>query len=107
MASANNDVEVRKNTASSKLPITLLSKTVAAIRRGFSSRMHSEPRMELIETLQLGSRRQLMLVLCDGERYLIGAGNDSVQSIAAASGNAIPKALPPVVVGNPNVELSH
>jgi len=38
--------------------------------------------MELVEMLQLGGRRQLMLVVCDGQRYLVGAGGDSVQSIA-------------------------
>jgi len=38
-------------------------------------------RMELVEMLQLGGKRQLMLVVCDGQRYLVGAGGDSVQSI--------------------------
>jgi hypothetical protein len=38
--------------------------------------------MELIETLQLGGKRQLLLVSCDGQRYLVGAGSDSVHSIA-------------------------
>ena len=42
-------------------------------------------RMKLIETLQLGGKRQLMLVACDGRRYLVGAGGDSVQSIAEMS----------------------
>ena len=37
--------------------------------------------MQLVETLNLGGKRQLMLVLCDGRRYLIGAGGDSVHSI--------------------------
>ena len=39
-------------------------------------------RMKLVEVLQLGGKRQLMLVVCDGRRYLVGAGGDSVQSIA-------------------------
>jgi flagellar biogenesis protein FliO len=38
--------------------------------------------MELLETLQLGGKRQLMLVTCDGRSYLVGAGGDSVHSIA-------------------------
>jgi flagellar biogenesis protein FliO len=38
--------------------------------------------MELVEVLQLGGKRQLMLVECDGRRYLVGAGGDSVHSIA-------------------------
>jgi flagellar biogenesis protein FliO len=43
-------------------------------------------RMELVEMLQLGGKRQLMLVVCDGQRYLVGAGGDSVQSIAEMRG---------------------
>lgn len=39
-------------------------------------------RMELIEMLPLGGKRQLMLVVCDGQRYLVGAGGDSIHSIA-------------------------
>jgi hypothetical protein len=38
-------------------------------------------RLQLIETLQLGGKRHLMLVQCDGQSYLVGAGGDSVQSI--------------------------
>ena len=56
---------------------TLFQKGFGAMGRG-----RGEPRMELLETLQLGGKRQLMLVLCDGQRYLVGAGGDSVHSIA-------------------------
>jgi flagellar biogenesis protein FliO len=42
----------------------------------------TERRMELVEVLPLGGKRQLMMVVCDGHRYLVGAGSDSVQSIA-------------------------
>jgi len=41
----------------------------------------AERRMELVEVLPLGGKRQLMMVECDGRRYLLGAGSDSVQSI--------------------------
>jgi hypothetical protein len=44
--------------------------------------VRGERRLELIETLRLGGKRQLMLVLCDGQRVLVGAGGDSVHSIA-------------------------
>jgi hypothetical protein len=37
--------------------------------------------MELVERLELGGKRQLMLVVCDGQRYLLGAGGDGVHSI--------------------------
>ena len=39
--------------------------------------------MELVESLSLGSRRQLLLVVCGNQRYLVGAGADSVGSILA------------------------
>jgi flagellar biogenesis protein FliO len=45
-------------------------------------RARGERRLELIETLPLGGKRQLMLVLCDGQRVLVGAGRDGVHSIA-------------------------
>lgn len=38
-------------------------------------------RLKLVETLQLGGKRQLMLILCDGQLLLVGAGADSIQSI--------------------------
>jgi hypothetical protein len=41
----------------------------------------TERRTELIETLNIGGRHQLMLVLCDGQRFLVGAGSDSIHSI--------------------------
>ena len=43
-------------------------------------------RMELVEVLQLGGRRQLMMVACDGRRYLVGTGGDGVHSIAEVTG---------------------
>jgi len=37
--------------------------------------------MRLLETLSLGGRRQLMLVECGGERFLVGGGAESVETI--------------------------
>jgi flagellar biogenesis protein FliO len=37
--------------------------------------------MQLVETLGLGGKRQLMLVSCDGERFLVGGGLESVETI--------------------------
>jgi hypothetical protein len=37
--------------------------------------------MELIETLPLGGKRQLILIACDGRHFLVGAGADAVSSI--------------------------
>ena len=52
------------------------------------SRVRGKRRLELIETLPLGGKRQLMLVLCDGQRVLVGAGGDGVHSIAEIEGRA-------------------
>ena len=41
----------------------------------------AKPHLELVEMLQLGGKRQLMLVRCDGERYLLGAGEGGIHSI--------------------------
>ena len=37
--------------------------------------------LRVVETLALGAKRQLMLVQCEGERYLVGTGADSIDSI--------------------------
>ena len=57
--------------------------------KGFArlGKARGERRMELLDTLQLGGKRQLLMVLCDGQRYLVGAGGDSVHSIAAMAGS--------------------
>ncbi len=44
-------------------------------------RDRAAPRMELVEVLALGGKRQLLLVVCDGQRYLVGIGGDGVQTI--------------------------
>lgn len=46
-------------------------------------------RMELVETLSLGGRRQLMLVACEGERYLVGCHQDAVSSIVRITPEAV------------------
>jgi flagellar biogenesis protein FliO len=48
-------------------------------------RDRGERRLKLLETLQLGGRRQLLLVVCDGRRVVVGIGGDSVQSIVQLS----------------------
>lgn len=37
--------------------------------------------LRLVEMLPLGGKRQLMLVTCAGESFLVGAGADSVETI--------------------------
>ena len=68
------------------LAVWLLGFARRVARNGLGNlqRSRGQRRMELVETLQLGGKRQLMLVVCDGQRYLVGAGGDAVQSIVAA-----------------------
>jgi len=37
--------------------------------------------MQLLETLSLGGKRQLMLIQCGAERFLVGGGLESVETI--------------------------
>ena len=41
----------------------------------------AERHLHIVETLALGGRRQLLLVTCDGERFLVGSGADRVDTI--------------------------
>jgi hypothetical protein len=56
----------------------------AGLRRVFAKlgQARGERRMELVERMELGGRRQLLLVVCDGQRYLVGTGSDGVHTIA-------------------------
>jgi flagellar biogenesis protein FliO len=54
-------------------------------------------RMQLLETLNLGGRRQLMLVVCDGQSYLVGAGGDSVHSLTSLPGLEVHPAGSPLL----------
>lgn len=42
-------------------------------------------RMKLLETLPLGGKRQLMLVECSGEQFLVGTSNEGVQTLVRVS----------------------
>jgi flagellar biogenesis protein FliO len=48
-------------------------------RRG--QRQMQRKRLRLVETLPLGGKRQLMLVTCAGESFLVGGGMESVETI--------------------------
>lgn len=48
-----------------------------ARREGLKEARH----LRVLETQELGGRRQLMLVVCDGERFLVGSGADRVDTI--------------------------
>ncbi len=65
----------------------LLARFGGRIRFKFSGvgRAREERRMKLAETLSLGGKRQLMLVICDGQRFLVGTSGEGVGTIVAVT----------------------
>jgi hypothetical protein len=66
--------------------------------RGWRGQRETQRRqLQLVETLPLGGKRQLMLVTCAGERFLVGGGLESVETIvrlkAEVSLNSVPTSL--------------
>ena len=62
----------------------MLSWIGGVARGGFAGMVNARGarRMAVVERLELGDRRQLLLVECEGRRYLVGAGGQGVQAIA-------------------------
>ena len=55
---------------------------VQSLMRGLrGQRELKRKQLRLVETLALGGKRQLMLVTCAGESFLVGGGLDSVETI--------------------------
>ena len=44
--------------------------------------------MRVVETLTIGPKKQLVLVTCGGERFLVGTGADSVGTIVRVGAEA-------------------
>jgi flagellar biogenesis protein FliO len=52
-------------------------------------RAGQQKQMRLVETLALGGRRQLMLVSCGDEHFLVGGGMDSVETIVRVKADGV------------------
>ncbi len=52
-----------------------------ALWLGARMRHEGKKQMYVVETLAIGGRKQLVLVSCGGEHFLVGAGADSVETI--------------------------
>jgi flagellar biogenesis protein FliO len=51
------------------------------------TRQNGQPRrLKWIETLSLGGKRHLMLVSCDGTRFLVGVNGDAAMTIVSLTG---------------------
>jgi hypothetical protein len=77
------DVETEAVSPAERSPLHRAIVRVVSLFGGewAGTRRSAKRHMRLIETLPLGPKKQLLLVSCDGERFLIGTGTDSVQSI--------------------------
>jgi flagellar biogenesis protein FliO len=51
------------------------------LRNWRGQREAQQKQLRLLETLPLGGKRQLMLVTCAGESFLVGGGLESVETI--------------------------
>jgi len=73
--------QVTEKKQTSSWPGGLAGWMLAALGR---LRRESRPEtrlMRLVETLPLGGKRQLMLVSCAGEHFLVGGGPESLETI--------------------------
>ena len=52
-------------------------------------RARAERSLKVLETLQLGGRRQLLLVRCGQHQFLVGTGADGVQTIVAVAADEV------------------
>jgi flagellar biogenesis protein FliO len=59
-------------------------------RRGLRDR--ASRRLQLVETLPVGSKRQLMLVRCGDEYFLAGGGVESISTIVKVGGTFLSEA---------------
>jgi flagellar biogenesis protein FliO len=60
--------------------------------RGLHVVQVKQKQLQLVETLPLGGKRQLMLVSCAGERFLVGGGMESVETIVRVAAESSPSA---------------
>jgi flagellar biogenesis protein FliO len=61
--------------------------------RGLHVVQAKQRQLQLVETLPLGGKRQLMLVSCGGERFLVGGGMESVETIVRVAVESSPRAV--------------
>jgi Flagellar biosynthesis protein, FliO len=59
----------------------LAGRVLGLLRDWRGDRELQRRQLRLVETLPLGGKRQLMLVTCAGESFLVGGGLESVQTI--------------------------
>jgi flagellar biogenesis protein FliO len=80
----------RTNNSMANVELQGLAGWVLGLLRGWrGERMAQRKQMRVVETLALGGRRQLMLVSCGEEHFLVGGGMDSVETIVRVKAGAM------------------
>lgn len=64
---------------------TTIESMIGHLRAAWVARTRRERTLILRESLGLGERRFVAVIECDGRRFLIGGGKESVQLISALS----------------------
>jgi flagellar biogenesis protein FliO len=81
--------ELNKMAAIASPEVQGLAGWVLGLLRGWRGQGDVQRKqLRLVETLPLGGKRQLMLVTCAGESFLVGGGTDSVETIVRLKGEA-------------------
>ena len=78
------------NNRKASVEIQGLAGWVLSLLRGWrGERTAQRKQMRVVETLALGGRRQLMLVSCGDEHFLVGGGMDSVETIVRVKADGV------------------
>jgi hypothetical protein len=59
----------------------IAKRVFSMLRDLYEQRDVQDQQMQLMETLALGGKKQLMLVSCGGERFLVGGGSEGIETI--------------------------
>lgn len=73
-------------TKASSWPGGLAGWLLSRLRGTGTKREASRKQMHLLETLPLGGKRNLMLVSCAGEMFLVGGSFEGIESIVRVQG---------------------
>lgn len=86
--------EASRSSATTVLDSTqgLAGWVLCLLRNLRGGRKVQQKQLQLVETLSLGGKRQLMLVLCAGESFLVGGGMESVETIVRLKSERHPDA---------------
>jgi len=91
MQLVRNAREAKQETMAAE-PQSLATWLIALFRKWRGLHVLQGKQMQLVETLPLGGKTRLMLVNCEGERFLVGAGAESVEAIVRLNAEPMPKA---------------